>query len=221
MKLARDLISEFIHPLMPHDSGVTALHWFDEYKLTHLPVVDGTLLAGLLSEDDIYNFNSFEEPVSTLLHQLTNVFVNQSNHLYDVINLFAQHKLTLIPVVDDSNAYIGSIVWHDLINHIADLVSASEQGGIIVLEVNEMDLSLTDIARIVESNNCKIISFHTSQVHHSTLCEVTLKINNMDIQPVLQSFYRFNYTVKASYFSSEHFDGLRDRYNNLMNYLNI
>lgn len=221
MRIAKDLLSEFIHPLSPADTGVTALHWFDEYKLTHLPVVENRLLKGILSEEDVYNNNSFEEPVNTFIQQLKNISVNQSGHFYDVINLFSHNKLTLLPVTDDNNVYTGSIIWQDLISHIADLVGASEQGGIIVLELNEKDVSISDISRIVESNNFRIINLYTTYLPESTLCEVTLKINSMDIQPVLQSLYRFNYTVKASYFASDYFEGLRERYNNLMNYLNI
>jgi hypothetical protein len=51
--------------------------------------------------------------------------------------------------------------------------------------------------------------------------ELTLKVNRMDIQPILQTLLRYNYTIKASFFESEYNDNLRDRYNQLMNYLNI
>jgi len=46
-------------------------------------------------------------------------------------------------------------------------------------------------------------------------------LNKMDIQPVIQTLLRYNYTIKASYFEADYFDSLRDRYNSLMNYLNI
>jgi hypothetical protein len=51
--------------------------------------------------------------------------------------------------------------------------------------------------------------------------EVTIKINRMDIGAVIQTFIRFDYMIKASFFEGELNETLRDRYDSLMKYLDI
>ena len=56
----------------------------------------------------------------------------------------------------------------------------------------------------------------------STLIEVTLKLNRINIEAVIQTFNRFHYEIKAYYGENANDeDLLRDRYDSLMTYLNI
>jgi hypothetical protein len=87
--------------------------------------------------------------------------------------------------------------------------------------LNQNDYALSEIAQIVETNDAKILSLYITSIPDSTMIELTLKINRMDIQPILQTFTRYEYTIKASFAEAEYYDDLLDRYNSLMNYLNI
>jgi len=55
----------------------------------------------------------------------------------------------------------------------------------------------------------------------STKLEVTLKINKMDVGPILQTFNRYDYIISASFTEDTYTDNLQDRFDSLMNYLNI
>ena len=95
-------------------------------------------------------------------------------------------------------------------------------GGIIVLELNVHDYSLTHIARIVEDNDAKIWCSYLTSVADSMKMEVTLKINREDVTSIIQSFLRYGYTIKASYQSNDRTeDVLRNHYEQLMMYLNV
>ena len=50
---------------------------------------------------------------------------------------------------------------------------------------------------------------------------IGLKINKMDIGPILNTFDRYGYFVKASFGEDEDLDELRENYDSLMKYLNI
>ncbi len=58
--LAQQLISNDVVPLKPSDTAMLGLSLMEEYKTTHLPVVNKGVLVGLLSESDIYSYNQFE-----------------------------------------------------------------------------------------------------------------------------------------------------------------
>jgi len=95
-------------------------------------------------------------------------------------------------------------------------------GGVIVLELNVHDYSLAHIARIVEDNDAKILSSRVTSIPDSMKMEVSLKINRTDVTSIIQSFMRYDYTVKASYWSNNrNEDVLRNHYEQLMMYLNV
>jgi len=95
-------------------------------------------------------------------------------------------------------------------------------GGVIVLELNVHDYSLAHIARIVEDNDAKIWSSHVTSITDSMKIDVTLKINRTDVTSIIQSFMRYDYTIKALYQSNNrNEDILRNHYEQLMMYLNV
>ena len=97
----------------------------------------------------------------------------------------------------------------------------NQPGSIIVLEMTQNDYSLSEIAQIIESNDAKILSMYITSRIDSTLLDVILKINKQDLNAIIQTFSRYNYTIKASYGEKEDPEDLRDRFDSLMNYLNV
>lgn len=219
--IAKDLISETIMPLQTSDTGITALNWMEELKVTHLPIVNNFELLGLISESDIFEMNSFEEPLGNHALSLTSPSVTENQHVYDIIRQVYDQKLSLIPVVDEKNHYVGSITLQCLVKYFARLAAVDNPGGIIVLEMGVHDFLLSEIARIVESNDAIILSLYVMTLPDSTKMQVTLKVNKIDITPLIATFNRFNYTIKASFFKDEFDQALIDRYDSLMRYLDI
>jgi len=95
-------------------------------------------------------------------------------------------------------------------------------GGVIVLDLNVHDYSMTQIARIVEDNDAKIWCCYVSIPAGSAKMEVTLKISQTDLTSIIRSFQRYGYSIKASYQGhNRHEDILRNHYDQFMLYLNV
>jgi hypothetical protein len=94
-----------------------------------------------------------------------------------------------------------------------------EHGGILVLEMNQVDYSLAQIAQIVESNNAKILSSYITSNEESTHTEVTLKINTSNLTSIIRTFERYDYQVKAAYQDKAAEEDLRQRFDALMNFM--
>ena len=218
---ARELVSGSIPTLNPKDSGSAALAVMDELRVSHLPIVENGEYIGLISDTDILTFNNVSEAVGKHPLANSNAYVFENQHIYDVIRAIDSMKLTLLPVLDTPKQYIGSITLTSLSHSLPALMNLNNPGGIIILELNDKDYLLTEIAGIVESNDAKVLGMYVTTFHDSTRMEIALKINKIEIGPILQTFQRFNYSVKASYSDDTYSDSLRDRYNELMNYLNI
>ena len=80
---------------------------------------------------------------------------------------------------------------------------------------------MVQVAQIVESEGAKILSAYTNTQENSLKMDLILKINKSDLSPLIASFDRFNYEIKASFHESAHEEDLQSRYEQFLKYLNI
>jgi CBS domain-containing protein len=219
MNKALNLISKSLPVLSRGDSAMHVLNLMDELRVNDLPVVENGLFIGLANESDFLNAEVYQGEVQAEL-DLLNVSVLPDSHVLDVLKVVSENDLTVIPVVDEGNNYLGSITSADLLDHLAEMLGAMREGGIIVLQVFERDHSIQQIARIIEENNAKILSLSVVAVSEGNL-EMHIKIDLPDLNPILQSLERFNYNVLSKFQAAQYDDELKDRYNELMRYLNM
>jgi len=220
--LAKDLMSDLVPALKTSDTGAQALSWMDIFRISHLPIVNERDFLGLISDKDIYDLNEADEPIGNHNLSLFSPFVFEDQHIYEVIEIASRLNLTVIPVLARNNQYLGLITLTDLVEVFADLSALKHPGGILVLEVNQNDYSLTEISRIVESNDAKILSLYISSAEDTTRMTVTLKINTNDLTSVIRTFERFEYNILASYLKDDEEEKLiQERYDLFMRYLNI
>lgn len=218
---AYELIADSIPPVRTSDTVQKVMDRMAEFRVNHLPVVNDQQFLGLVSDEDLIEVTDYSFPIGGLSLSLHNPFVFQEQHVYDVIRLFYELKLSMVPVLDASKNYMGVISINTMMEHIATITSVKEPGSIIVLEINNRNNSLSHIAQIVESDNAQILSSYVESFNDSTRLEVTLKLNRTDISSIIASFLRYDYNVKATFNDIKADDGTSDRYNQLMNYLDI
>ena len=220
--VAKDLISEIIPSLKTSDSGQTALNWMEIFRVSHLPIVNNQDFLGLISDSDIYDMNQSEEPIGNHSLKLFKPYVDAEQHIFEVIGLASRLKLSIVPVLDSNNHFLGVITTSDLIRHIAGISAIDQPGGIIVLELVARDYSLSQIAQIVEGNNVKVLSMYITSPPESIKLEVTLKVNTGDLTSVIRTFERYNYEVKTWVSDNDSMDRFyNERFDMLMKYLNI
>ena len=219
--IALDLISDAIPPVKTSDTIQKVLDRMAEFRLNHLPIVNDLQFLGLISEDDMIEEMDYDTPIGALSLSLLNPYVLESQHIYDVIRVFFEQKVSVVPVLDHKMDYLGLISINSMTEHLASITSVSNPGGIIVLEIGNRDNSLAHISQIVESENAQILSSYTNQMADSTKMEITLKVNKVDISQIVSSFLRYDYVILATYNFSDKNDSASDRFDSLMNYLSI
>lgn len=218
--IAENLISTSIIPLQTSDTGEVALEMMEEFFVRHLPIVNNQELLGLLSEEDVLNFDP-TEPVGSYSLSLSRPYVRHNDHVYEIMRLISDQELSIIPVVDEDNNYLGVVTLEDLLRFFVKTAPFAEPGSIVVLEINKGDYFLSNIARIAESENVTILSTFITSFPDSSRMEVTLKLNTQNSRPLLAALERYNYSVKASFQEIAFDDSLKERYDALMTYLNI
>ncbi len=220
--LAENLISESLTSVNSAEKGKKALNCMDMFRVSHIPVVNDSKYLGLISDKLIYDLNLLEVPIETQIDKLDTSHVHKEQHIFEIAVLMYKLKLSVLPVLDTDHYYLGAITLYDLARRFAKLFALEEIGGVIVLEMNENNYSLSEISQIVESNDVKILSSFTDRKHGTHVMDVILKLDKEDLSPVIQSFMRYDYNVRAVYLDqSELKDLYKDRFDLFMKFMNI
>jgi hypothetical protein len=220
--VASELISDSIPTVSLEETGLKALNLMEVFHVNHLPVVNGAEYFGIISDQDIYNADNFEEQIEQYGINFPQPHVHRNQHIFEVVGIASQCGVTVVPVLDMDHSYLGAISQREVNRKLSDLVAVNEPGGIIVLELCKTDYSLSQIAQIVESNDAKILSFYVSRPSESSKeLDVTIKLNKMDLSGVIQTFTRYDYNIKATYMDDSRINNLYDdRFDQFMRYLN-
>ncbi len=219
--LAIELIADMIPPVHTSDSIQKVVDRMIEFRVRHLPIVNEEQFLGLLAEDDLVGESDYQTQIGALALSLVNPYVLEDQHIYDVIRIFYERQLTVVPVLDAKKDYLGLITINALTEYFARLTSVEQPGAIIVLEINNKNNSLAHMSQIVESDNAQILSSYVRTYPDSTRIEVTLKVNKKDISNIIGTFLRYEYDIKATFNHTDDNDNSRDRYDSFMNYLNL
>ena len=215
-----ELISSTIQPIPPDEDGERALELMNIFRVNHLAIVKNNFYLGVVSDKEIMNWNSKTEFIEEHLPNLASPHVLYNQHLFDIIEVLEKNNLSVVPVLDKDKQFHGVITSRKLLYTIANSAAIQSVGGVIVLQMNNNDYSMTEIANIIENNNTKILSSYVISKKDSTEMELTIKLNKSDISDVIRDLHRYEYNVKASFKENDPNTDFLDRYEQLMRYLN-
>ncbi|MBK8669045.1 MAG: CBS domain-containing protein [Saprospiraceae bacterium] len=218
--VAKELISQTIFPIQTSDTGEEALNMMQVYHVRHLPIVNHEQLLGVVSEEDIL-IHDTREAVGTYRLSFLRPYCFENEHLFEVMTKMGRFQLTMIPVIDEHENYLGVITMEDLLQYFAMHFSFAEPGSILVIETSQGNYSLAEIARIAESEDVSILSSFVNTIPETSRIFITLKLNRQDINAFKSSLERFGYDISATFSEVGHHDGMRERFDSLMSYLNI
>jgi acetoin utilization protein AcuB len=217
---ARELISQTVLPVQTSDTGIEATGRMQVYHVRHLPIVNHEQFLGLIAEEDMM-IHDLSQPIGSYRLSYLRPFCLENEHIFEVMAKVGRFRLTVIPVVDADENYLGVITMEDLLQYFASRFSFAEPGSILILEMLRNDYSLTDIARIAESDDIMILASFINSIPESNRIYVTLKLNRNDVSSFRASLERFGYEVAGAYATQDYGDNLKERYDALMSYLNI
>ena len=219
--IASSLITDMVPPILANESCERALIWMDEFKVAHLPVVEGTQYIGLVSDDLILDSNDTDIPVGELNLISHRPFVFAHQHVYEVMKVMADLNITVVPILDEKENYLGLTTTQYIMSALTNMAAMEQSGAVIVVEMNENDYSMAQLGQLIEGNDTKILSSYVTSNPDSTQIEVTLKLNRKDIGGVLQTLFRYEFNVKETYAGNKYEEDMQDRYDSLINFLNI
>ncbi|MBY5958133.1 CBS domain-containing protein [Membranicola marinus] len=217
--IAKQIISNNFKNVSISNTVDEALKILDGNKTRHLPLIKSKAFLTIVDEDTL----RISQP-GTTLRELTKkgvrVFVRAQDHMLEAAKKMANEGLTIMPVLDEEDTYLGVITIEKLYEEIISTYDLGSEGSLLVLEVPQQDFYLSEMIRILEMEKVHIFSVLVSTGNYPVI-EITLKTDIKDINTVLQTLERYSYKVKAYYEDDSYSHQLKDRYESLMSYLNV
>ncbi len=218
--IAAELLNVGLPVLSKNDTVSKALKLMKEFKVAHLPVVTLDEYLGLVSEHALLTLN-LKDTLGKQAGTLVRPFLFEDQHLFDALKLIDTFKISLVPVLSKNEKFLGSFTEFSLADALTALTAVQQSGGIIILEMPSANYTLTQIAQIVEENDARILACYLISQQETNTVEVTLKINREDLSSIIQTFTRYNYSIKATFHQSENDEDMRRRFELFMNYINM
>ncbi|MER0441610.1 CBS domain-containing protein [Emticicia sp. W12TSBA100-4] len=217
-----EIINHDLPILKPSDTVGNALSWMEENRIGQLVVVDAGKYAGIVSEDILMDYDE-DMQLSDVMLQFSEITLSDYQHIYESLGLISKYHLQVIGIIDEEENFVGIITASEVYTKFGELLGSQEPGAVLVISIKNRDYSLSEISRLVESDNAKILSsYFTGNTYLSNdSASLTLKINRESITSIVATLERFGYTVEASY-AHEPIESIeQERYNMLMKYLSV
>lgn len=219
-----DIIDRDIPSLSMHDSIKDAEQIMRDFNIEALPLIDEMEhFTALITIEFIENHWSEErkqtfQDIRDLMYLKKAVLLD--THPYDIARYAIEHQLSLIPVIDTNEKYIGIIEKVALFDFIVNPSGLLLEGSIIALKVARTDYILSDVMRICESNDTAILHVQINPIT-AEFYEIILKTNRIDLSGLKSAFLRYNYQVLYTTGTSYEEDDLDRKYKNLMRYIEM
>ena len=219
--LTIELLNNNIPRLKLQDTVAKALLLINDFRVTHLPVVSDDKFLGLVSEEDLLDAEETKMPIELMQETFIQASVRDNEHFLNALNCCNQFDTAVVPVINEEKELMGVITTAEILKTIGNFSGANEIGGIIVLEMERSQFSISEISRIVESNDATIFHLNTTIDDNTGLFTVTLHINKKEISAIVSTFERYDFDV-IYYFGNENFENeIHSNYRHLMNYLDL
>ena len=219
--LTAELINNNIPRLQLQDSVSKALQLINDFRVTHLPVVSEDIYLGMISEDDLLDVEEEKGTMEFLQENFVAASVKENEHFLNAVKCSNQFETTIVPVTNEEKELVGVITVTDLLKALGNFSGANEIGGIIVMEMERLQFSISEISRIVESNDATVLHLNTTIQPDTGLLTVSLHINKKEIAAIVSAFERYDYDI-IYYFGDEKFENeIHSNYRHLMSYLDI
>lgn len=216
---ADQLINYMIPPLKPADDITRAKQWMDEFRVKELPVVEGSVLLGFISEDLLYDTEIITGEVGAYPLKSVTCQVVPWRHFYDLLKVMKDHAMGMIAVVDNDN-FMGVVILEDILNEFANTAIINTEGAIISLQCSLNNYSLAEISKIVEMNGSIVMGSNIRPSDEDpSLIDVVIRLNHLDVNQISSGLAKSGYIVTSSFNTEDKSFDEQERFGLLMKYL--
>jgi len=214
------LISHDFFPLKKTDSVESSLLFMHDWRVSDLPVVESLNILGFVDAKALSDAKAKATVQNFIVHHPIRI-ISKHTHFFDLVRIFSKSNATTLALVNDDQQFSGIISLQEVMN-VYKQSALSQPGAIITLQMPSRNYTLTEVSRLVEMNDAKIIHVHINQVAEPEgQIEVSLKINTTQVKNIVSTFDRYSYLITGVFHAEQIQDESDHRFKILMNYLDL
>ncbi|WP_394750705.1 CBS domain-containing protein [Spongiimicrobium salis] len=195
------------------------IQFFKNTTYSHVAICENGVFLGLLGENDLESFEE-DHKIEDYRYNMETFSVQKETSWLDVLETFARNEANLVAVLNEHHKIVGYYDLTDIVGVFIDTPFFTEPGGILVLAIGAKDYSFSEVAQIVESNNVKLLGGFITATQNDVV-EITIKISASNLNEIIQSFRRYNYTIVFGNNDDQFMEDLKQRSDYLDKYLNV
>lgn len=212
----KDYISKDYPAFNETDSICEAADIAKEFGYTHVFIKNGNTFSGALSQ--AFLEDSAEGELKSLHIHFERFAILQDSNILDTVKLFHTFNTNVIPVINKSERYLGYICCDDVFSEFSKYPLFSENGAILTVQTSGLYYSMTEITKLVESNNSKIYGLYVSGIQEDSI-NITMKISSDNLSSIDETFERFGYQVLHKHYVDGKDKLLKDRFGFFQKYI--
>jgi len=217
--LLKEIISKDIKICTKETLSEEALQIIDTYKLTHIPIMESGNLLGNISEENLLEILPAEK-IENISSHLEKFQLYEKSSIFETFKVFHLNDTNIIPILNDKEKIAGVVLMEEVISYFNKYSFFSEMGAILVLETPLQTYSISEIGKIVESNNAKFYGILVTNIT-SDHVQIVIKISAENITSIGETFERFGYTILNKLYKDKKHDLINERYEQLVKYMTI
>ncbi|GGG90920.1 hypothetical protein GCM10011416_04310 [Polaribacter pacificus] len=217
MNISEYILKDF-KPLTLQCTVEQAQHLCEDLPITHIPIVEQDRLIGCFAQSDIQSIENRKQTLSEVRDLFYYFAIDSSASILELLKIFADNDANIIPVLEEQT-YQGYYELSDILDVFASSPFLATDGFDLVVQKNNKELMMSEISQIVEANNALLLGCFISKKDVDNT-QVTMKISSQEINEIIQTFRRYNYTVVTKHKDDSYLEELKNRADYLQKYLN-
>lgn len=205
----KDYISRDYAAFQTTDSIEEANETAKEFGYSHVFIKKKGVYVGALSQQFLEE--SPEGRLSSLEHHFEKFALLEEGNILDSVKLFHTFGSNVVPVINNVEKYQGYLCCDDVFSEFAKYPLFSENGALLVVQTNKRSYSMTEVCKIVESNNAKIYGCYISGFQEDDV-QISLKISSESLSSIDETFERYGYSVVHKHYDDEKEELLKERF---------
>jgi hypothetical protein len=165
--------------------------------LSHLAVVENDFYIGSLVCDDLKDLD-LKKQVQDYRYSLVPNFISDTANWLEVLTVLAKNDANIIAVVNHLGQYLGYYQYENARALLQETLVFQETGSVIEISNTAFKCNISQVAQIVAQNNAQILCLFVSNTTFENLV-ITIKINQMVKNQLLQDFRRFGYEIISTH----------------------
>lgn len=207
------------YPVFSEGTSVSeAIYWADEFGFSHIFVQRETYFYGAIPVEFLYDPDI--QYIGEVMMYAEKFGITENSPLTDSLRLFHTFNTNVVPVVSQTEHYMGYLSYDDVFSELSKYPIFSENGAMLLIECPPNAYSMTEIARIIESNGTQFYGGYITEINDIAI-RFLMRISSDNLASIYNTLERFGYTIVHKFYQDTSDEMIRERYSFFQKYLDL